>query len=288
MQPIFFVLCPENTMKGMKEMAKNRQSTNSNLFRILVYPAVLLCVIFRKPVFQWIAVSALAIWLLILLISALRRSGTRRKCRRSERKLARLRSNVTADTLPETELSERELFLIRQINIRITEQLKETYPMVSWVWLRRPTSEELCAGGAWRIQTSNTEPFNYGEVSISKLGKISITMLQATPLGEAAEFSETDDLTQDELQERPDLKRWYLDEGGQIIGNMIDDLNTQGHKKLIIHEDGEVCIRSASGMKTVDTLRYFPPRMDWSEFCQLLSEDEITATIEPDGLLLSW
>ena len=68
-------------------MANYRQSTNSSLFRILVTPAVLLCVIFRKPIFQWIAVAAIAIWLLIQLILALKRSGKRRKQKRSEKKL---------------------------------------------------------------------------------------------------------------------------------------------------------------------------------------------------------
>lgn len=269
-------------------MANNRRNTNSSLFRVIVTPAVLLCVIFRKPIFQWIAVAAIAVWLTIVLISALKRSATGRKRRHKEKKLAKLSSDISTDALPETEQSESDLFLIRQINIRITDQLKETFPMVSWLWVRRPAVEDLCAGGTWRIQTSNTEPFNYGEVSISKLGRITITMLQATPLGEAIELPEADNLAPEEMLERVDVKSWYQAEGEQILADMIDDLNTQGHRQLIIRDDGEVCIERAGTMTAIDTIRNFPPRMTWADFCQLLSEDDITASVAPEGLLLSW
>ena len=205
-------------------MANNRQSTNSYLFRIIVTPAVLLCVIFRKQVFQWIAASAIAVWLMIVLISALKRSGGRKKHRHTE-KLAKLSADISSDAQPEAETPESELFLIRQINIRITEQLKVTFPMVSWLWVRRPSASEICAGGTWRIQTSNTEPFNYGEVAITKQGRLSITMLQATPLGEASELPEVDNLKPDEMLDRVDVKAWYRDEGERILADMIDDLN---------------------------------------------------------------
>ena len=69
---------------------------------------------------------------------------------------------------------------------------------------------------------------------------------------------------------------------------MIDDLNTQGHRKLMIHEDGEVIVTASGTELTVDTIRNFPPRMAWEEFCQVLKEDEITAVVKPEGLQLSW
>ena len=39
-------------------MAKVRRMKTSTLFRFLVAPALLLCAILRKPIFQWIAVAA--------------------------------------------------------------------------------------------------------------------------------------------------------------------------------------------------------------------------------------
>ena len=274
--------------KGLSEVANYRQSNNGNLFRIIVTPAALLCVIFRKTVFQWIAVVALGVWLGILLISTLKKAAKHRKQRRAEAKLAKLNSSMKTDSVPEELIPEEELFLIRQVNIRITEQLKAMYPMVSWLWIRRPTVEELCSGGVWRIQTSNTEPFNYGEVAISKTGSLSITMLQAIPLGETMELLDGDDLTPEEMLDRTPVREWYSKEGGKLLSELIDDLNTQGHKHILVRENGDVCIGSPGSETTVDTIAHFPPRFAWDEFTQLLSEDEITAKAQPEGLMLSW
>ena len=35
-------------------------------------------------------------------------------------------------------------------------------------------------------------------------------------------------------------------------------------------------------------LKNFPPRIVWEDFCQILREDEITASIQNEGLALSW
>ena len=49
-------------------MAAIRHTRTFTLFHALVVPALLLCAIFRKPVFQWIAVGVSAVWLVIELI----------------------------------------------------------------------------------------------------------------------------------------------------------------------------------------------------------------------------
>lgn len=265
---------------------------SGNLFRCLVVPTMLLCCIFRSPVFQWIAVAALAIWLGVVLAGVIREAWGKAKYKKAEKQLAQLSRTVREEAEePPKAASDNDLFLIRQINYRITEQLKGTYPMVSWLWVKpRPTTEELCKGGTWRIRVSNAEPFNFGEVAITKTGRLSITMLQATPLKDAQELEPEDsnDLNDDELLDRSDVKSWYQKEGGQILARIIDDLNTQGHRKLLIHEDGEVCISSSGSEQTVEKISNFPPRMAWDEFCQVLKEDDIKASIKPEGLALSW
>ena len=51
-------------------MAKVRRMKTSTLFRFLVAPALLLCAILRKPIFQWIAVAAVGIWLAVMIVQA--------------------------------------------------------------------------------------------------------------------------------------------------------------------------------------------------------------------------
>ena len=271
-------------------MAVIRQTKTATLFRCLVTPALLVCAIFRKPIFQWVALVAAAIWLVVAVAESIGKRQRRKKKAKSIKQLAALCSPAeAAQEISTSPTPENELFLIRQINYRITEQLKESYPMIAWLWVTRPATAELCNGGTWRIRLTNAEPFNYGEVEISTSGQLTITLLQAIALKEAKVTPvESFDLSQDEILERPDVKAWYREHGEQTLAEMIDDLNTQGHKKLLVKDDGTVVIETAGTEQYVDSLRDFPPRLAWPDFCQLLSEDEIQASVKPEGLQLAW
>lgn len=270
-------------------MAVIRQTKSTTLFRCLVVPTMLLCGIFRKPFLQWIALGALLIWLITEITVAVSQKAWSRKQQRILRSLpapAEAQNSVEADKEPESQ----ELFLLRQINYRVTEQLKRSYPMVSWLWQSQPRGEELCQGGTWRISLSNTEPFNYGEVLITKQGKLEITLLQVVALGATTPVKvDCEDLAETELLSRVDVKAWYQEQGEQVLSQIIDNLNTQGHREILIKEDGAVCIKTSNADElVVDSVLNFPPRKTWGEFCQLLSEDEITASVKPEGLRMAW
>ena len=138
---------------------------------------------------------------------------------------------------------------------------------------------------------SNADPFNFGEVAIDQSGKLTITMLQACLLKTVTAASKDDDsdLEEHELLDRVDVKEWYEGEGERVITAMIDNLNTQGHRTLLIRENGEVYVElDAGNNQKVECIQNFPPRMVWEEICQTLKEDESTASIKPDGLALAW
>lgn len=272
-------------------MAFLRRMKSSMVLKCLVLPALFLCAIFHKQTyFQWIAVGAVAVWLLTVAASMIGSAGAKRKRKRAQKNLERL-SRAASEPQTDQDTPEGQLYLLRHINCRITEQLKGSYPMVSWLWMVRPSAQELYEGGTWRIQTANTEPFNFADVTITSRSQLTITMLQAVSLQEAqtvpAAMSEND-LTQNELLDRVDIKQWYFEHGEQALTQMIDELNTQGHKQLVIHENGDVCITASGTEQTVDRLNSFPPRLAWDSFCTLLKEDDISASVIPEGLLLSW
>ena len=97
-----------------------------------------------------------------------------------------------------------------------------------------------------------------------------------------------DDLKPEEMLERVDVKSWYFEHGEIILAQMIDELNTQGHKELLIREDGDVVITTSGIEQVVERIKGFPPRMVWEDFCQLLKEDEINASVQSNGLALAW
>lgn len=277
-------------------MARIRRMKSFTLFRILVVPSMLLCAILRAPVFQWIAVAAVLIWLTVVIMQSIRPMKERAKqaipaldCKTGQAEPSKT-EQLPEPAAVEEMTPESRLFLIRQVNYRITEQLKASYPMVAWLWVKRPEVEQLCKGGVFRIRTSNTDPFNYGEVEMDASGRLTITMLQAISLKDATETAaeEKDDLRQEELLERVDVKDWYRSSGEDLICQMIDNLNTQGHKKLLIKENGQVVILAGGREQPVELIQDFPPRMVWDDFCQLLREDEINATVQQDGLMLAW
>lgn len=279
-------------------MAFIRRMKLFTLFKYLVAPTMLLSAIFKFPALHWIAVVSVVLWLLVLVLQGIDSLNQRIRRRRARRPKAAdppplqhkddVQKAVDAPTPPQAMQS--DLFLIRQVNYRITEQLKASYPMVSWLWLKRPEVTELCQGGRFRIRTTNTDPFNFGEVELSSEGRLTITMLQAIPLKDAAEMelAAKDDLAQEDLLERMDVKAWYQAQGESVLCQMIDDLNTQGHKHLLIKDNGDVVVEIAGKEESVELLKDFPPRMVWEDFCQLLKEDEITASIQTEGLLLTW
>lgn len=268
------------------------------LFKYLVAPTMMLSAIFKFPALHWLAVASVLFWLIILSFHGVDNSIQWMRHRRAIHPKASepppSQSRAAIQEVPvnqsASQATQSDLFLIRQVNYRITEQLKASYPMVSWLWLKRPEAAELCQGGRFRIRTTNTDPFNFGEVVLSSEGRLTITMLQAIPLKDAAEMelASKDDLAQEDLLERMDVKAWYQTQGESILCQMIDDLNTQGHKRLLVKDNGEVVIEIAGQEESVELLKDFPPRMVWDDFCHLLNEDEITASIQTDGLLLTW
>ena len=93
-------------------MALIRQTKSATLFRCLVVPSLLLCCIFRKPVFQWIALAAAVIWLSTELVLVYQQHKCRRKRTKSIRLLSELKVESNGDR-PEAKTDEHELFLIR-------------------------------------------------------------------------------------------------------------------------------------------------------------------------------
>lgn len=195
-------------------MVKIQRVKTSMLFRYLVAPALFLCAIFRGPLWQWAAVIAVGVWLLAAIAQAVWKfaKGRKRRPRKASPDTEQRWDSQGKD--PGLTGLERDLFLIRQVNYRITEQLKSAYPMVSWLWVGRPTAEQLARGGTFRIRTVNTEPFNFGEVVLEPTGALHITMLQATSLKDSAAQAaeEADDLRREELLERTDVRTWYREE----------------------------------------------------------------------------
>ena len=225
------------------------------LLRVLVVPCLFLCAIFKRPIFQWIACAALFVWVCFV-ISKLFRSH-RKHCKKMPAEQKAFPAKQEAKPLTETPQEaddDTRLSLLRQVNYRIMEQLKQSYPTVSWLWDTRPSSEDINRGCTKRIKLYHCDPFNFGEVTLSASGKLEIALIQRVPLAEV----------------------------------LIDELNVQGHKRLVIHENGDVLVTVEGKEQAVDTIPDFPPRPAWDDLCVLAREDDISAEVRGQELAVSW
>ena len=114
------------------------------LLRVLVVPCLFLCAIFKRPIFQWIACAALFVWVCFV-ISKLFRSH-RKHCKKmpAEQKAfpAKQETKPLTETPQEAD-DDTRLSLLRQVNYRIMEQLKQSYPTVAWLWVAPNASSSI-------------------------------------------------------------------------------------------------------------------------------------------------
>ena len=109
------------------------------------------------------------------------------------------------------------------------------------------------------------------------------------PLTDAAQQSEgNEDLAEEDILDRSDVKKWYTTTGVVLLSELIDELNVQGHKKLKIKENGDVYIVAGGTQQVVETIPDFPPRLAWEDLCILAREDEIHAEVCDQELAVSW
>jgi len=263
-------------------MAKDRRKKTSDIFRAIAIPALMICAVVDKQLFRYLSAAVSAIWLANLTIRLGKSVVEKKKAKKKGTLLA-------IEPKKEKVVDDSSLFLFRQVNCRITEQLKATYPDVSWLWVNRPDANEMAKGGTWRIRLANAEPFNFAEVEMTDMAQININLMQILSLKDATELSnEDEDIRQEEMLEKPDAEQWYSEFGQATLGQIIDDLNSQGHKRMLVQEDGSICVRQNGTSHMIQRIQDFPPRLSWDKFSAILEKDDIKTNITADGLQMSW
>ena len=150
-------------------MAFIRRMKSFTLFKYLVLPALLLCAVIKKPAMQWIALLAVLLWIGLIAFEGVFRINQQRKRKSmSRRKPVPPQAPVSdGQSTPrvdqDIQTAHNELFLIRQVNYRITEQLKTSYPLVACeagcqsVMSRRQVSDPHLQHGSIQLRRGRVE-----------------------------------------------------------------------------------------------------------------------------------
>ena len=176
--------------------------------------------------------------------------------------------------------------MLVHIALRISDKLKSAYPDAIWQWAETPSLHDILEGKTIRICVENMSSYNHADVFFDSFGRIHVT-----PMKIGTFSPEEENTTSEEKSSEPapvDVRVWYDLVGQQILENHITELNTKGHGKLIIKENGDIVINRQKKEVLIATLDSFPPKQYWNELVTILEENELCAKANDKNLIVSW
>jgi hypothetical protein len=181
------------------------------------------------------------------------------------------------------------LVLLRHVSYRISIYLKSVYPDVTWEWCEDTPPETIIAkGGTARIRLSGVPDFNFADVMFDQHANIDCDMLRIVPLAQLSDSDRVNETVRTPLQETIDPAVWYDLQGRQVLENVVADLNVRGYSRLTIRENGEICIRQDDADVEREKFKKFPAKVYWSGIVKVLENAGLAATVEDNGIVVSW
>ena len=92
---------------------------------------------------------------------------------------------------------------------------------------------------------------------------------------------------EDESKDTTDVSEteaWYRMIGSQLLTDAITELNTRGHKRLEITENGDIVVSGS----IVDSIPVFPDKSQWQTLGKLMRDDGLTVDVTTDNIVVSW
>ena len=107
------------------------------------------------------------------------------------------------------------------------------------------------------------------------------------PLSKAG--TEQDDEANIPPNRRPiDPRVWYENCGREIMETLIADLNSRGHSKLTLRENGDICIQQDDELVPQEHLSNFPARVYWPCLVEVFESTGLSAETTAQGIQVSW
>ena len=182
---------------------------------------------------------------------------------------------------------EMEAVMLRHINFRITEKLQGAFPSAVWRWETAKPLEQAVKGISARIRLSGVPDWNFADVRFERSGRIKLEMLSLRPLGEMQRPPEEKPAA-DGDPDSVNLRDWYDLSASAVVRATIDEVYTRGYRELRIAEDGALYVLEQQAQVGQGRLSYLPGKKLWADLVPLFEEDDITATVEEDDILLTW
>lgn len=174
--------------------------------------------------------------------------------------------------------------LLCHVNYRISACLQTGCPEAQWEWMIRDTARFVSQGGTGRIRVYGISDYNYANVRLDRNGRFSCSLVKLISLQDQAEKAEAPN------QQPSDPKVWYDAQGRSILERLTADLESRGHRKVILKEDGSICIQSEKNAEEIvkGSFTTFPAKNLWPKLTGVLERAGMSAAVMDDHITVSW
>lgn len=259
----------------------------------LLVGAAIAVLAFTRGILQaWLLTGILVLWGIraaaLLLLPSLRRFQHGKVFKEQQRQ--RFSEGISGSApfqAPETDGEPMDQILLRHVNYRISAYLQAAYPGITWEWCEKDPIAIICRGGVGRIRVFGVPEFDHADVKLDQQANIACDMIRIVPLAGTENGKSTGEKIPPNSQP-VDPHIWYEVQGRQILETLVSDLNSRGHSRLLLNEDGDICVEEGNAEVAKEHLANFPEKTYWPRLVQVLESNGLAAQITAEGIQVSW
>lgn len=240
----------------------------------------------------WLLLAVFILWLtwiVLKLLSPLIRHCIQRRARKQQIKKRQNEGIASPELFQLTDMNgfPAEQLLLRHVNHRISAYLQSAYPDVTWEWCEKAPEKIILQGGIGRIRVFGVPDFDHADIRIDQQANISCDMIRIVPLDTAGGHKPAEDKVPPNKQP-VDPQVWYEVQGRKVLETLVADLNSRGHSRMILHEDGDVCVMEDKAEVAKEHLANFPAKVYWDRLVQVFERNGLAAEVTAAGIQVSW
>lgn len=165
--------------------------------------------------------------------------------------------------------------------------LRSSYANACFEWCEPKPTELIRTNGTGRIRLYNVGDFDHADITFGKDAAIRCDLLRIVPLSKTE--TGADDPNNIPPNKQPiDPRIWYENSGRTVLEAMVADLNSRGHSKLTLRENGDICIQQGEELVPQEHLSNFPAKVYWPRLVEVFESNGLSAETTAQGIQVSW
>lgn len=186
---------------------------------------------------------------------------------------------------------------LHQLERRITELLQIAFPDAKWEWDCESPQDLAVLGGHGQILLNNAGEFGLADILLDDTAHLQFRLLQTTSImnmirkpapGRRSAKPTAAPAAAVPKSASPDVQAWYDTIGSATLLKLVTELNSQGCKRLLITEGGDIITEQDGAAQKWAQVDGFPAKEYWSKLIEIFAAEEMRATVEDNRLCVSW